>query len=175
MRQRLILFAPARVEALKEALDAGDVAAVVFQRPDAAGVAAAQQAGAAALIASERWADRVAADGLYVAGDAAAALRARPEGAICGVAAATRHAAMAAGEAGADYVAFEGAEAADLAKWWADLFEVPGVAAGPFADRDALIGSGAEFVAILDLFEMPSPAEAVASVNAALDARDAQP
>lgn len=42
-----------------------------------------------------------------------------------GVVCSTRDEAMRAGEAGADYIAFDGEKAAELARWWVELFTVP--------------------------------------------------
>lgn len=192
MRQRLILSVPAFVpaRALGEALAGGDVAAVVLQ-PDAAElialVAAAQEGGAAALVAAETWPAPGNADGLH-APPVAAVIRARPDGAVCGAAASSRHEAMLAGEAGADYVWFDGAgdphAASQLGAWWQALFETPAVVAGPMRGegREVLMSSGAEFVAMEDAFgagpdeiDAAAAADAVRQVNAVLDAAAQKP
>lgn len=83
----------------------------------------------------------------------------------------SRHDAMTFGEAGADYIAFSDGAAApallldqdgepvvieapddllSLAAWWADIFEVPGVAmlAASPEEADALAATGVDFVGI---------------------------
>lgn len=84
---------------------------------------------------------------------------------------------MLAGEAGADYLWFGGGgdveAAVALAAWWQALFQTPAVVAGPCSGSHlaALVGSKAEFVAMVDAFDGPEdPADAVVRVNAALDA-----
>jgi len=67
-------------------------------------------------------------------------------GADCGV---SRHLAMVAGEQDVDYVRFD-ALAVDTIAWWADLMEVPCVAAGGITLESApeLIQAGADFLAL---------------------------
>jgi thiamine-phosphate pyrophosphorylase len=82
-----------------------------------------------------------------------------------------RHAAMEAAEAEADYVAFP-AGALETLAWWAEIMEVPCVAwdADP-ADAEALVETGAEFIALAPaLWGTAEPAAEVATVQAAVDA-----
>lgn len=163
MRQRLILTLPGGLETarLKSALAAGDVAAVVLPADAERGaelVAAAQEAGAAALVAGAKWPAPFAADGLHLAKADRALFARRPSGAMCGGVASDRHDAMLVGEADADYVWFDGtadlATACALANWWQALFEVPAVVAGRSDETTlvALVGTRAEFVALVDVF-----------------------
>ena len=87
----------------------------------------------------------------------AAARRALGEGHIVGaMAGGSRHHAMELGEAGADYIAFACGNAADaatwreLVQWWAELFEVPCVAAGVTSPEEAaeLARAGADFIGV---------------------------
>lgn len=167
---RLILVLEAgdgATERLAAALAAAPVASVVIvaghgRSFDAASVAplvaAAQKAGAAALIAGDaRLARVLKADGIHLpasetlADDYVAARELISPRFIAGVdAGASRHDAMSAGEAGADYVGFSiapamapaltptltmaeeraaaVAERLELVAWWAEIFEVPCVA-----------------------------------------------
>ncbi|MEM9222948.1 MAG: thiamine phosphate synthase [Pseudomonadota bacterium] len=179
LRQRLILTAPDGVggKRLAAALAAGDVAAVVIDLGPLAPeqVVAIQAGGAAALVAASAWPAPHGADGLHLAVDRVSQLRKRPEGAICGAHAADRHGAMVIGEAGADYVWFDGAgdtqAACALGAWWSEMFEVPAVVAGPSDALAAMIGTRAEFVAMVDAFDgLGDEAALVNAANAALDA-----
>ncbi|MEO1102537.1 MAG: hypothetical protein AAFW98_02205 [Pseudomonadota bacterium] len=150
-------------------------AVVIAPGEDAAArVAAAQEAGAAALIAGGGWPVPFGADGLHLPADALSPIKAKPEGAMCGAAAGDRHGAMMAGEAGADYLWFDGAgdvaAACALGAWWQTVFEVPAVVAGGRADLKVLVESRAEFVAMVDAFDDHDEAALVAAANTALDA-----
>ena len=165
-------------ERLSAALAAASVASVVISAAagralDAASaaplVAAAQKAGAAALIAGDaRLARVLKADGIHLPvsetleDDYAAARALISPRFIAGVDAGTsRHDAMTAGEAGADYVGFgipvSGVDRAaaideriELIAWWAEIFEVPSVAFDVESPDEAraLSDAGADFVAI---------------------------
>lgn len=108
-------------------------------------------------------------DGVHATGPLEArlaAIGARRAPAMVGAVAQDRHEAMLLAEAGADYVAFAaddlGAEAARaLAAWWQPLFEVPVVVAGPLSDLAENAATGAEFVAVTDLFAAADPRHAV--------------
>ncbi|MEW5422427.1 thiamine phosphate synthase [Amorphus sp. 3PC139-8] len=203
-RTRLVLVAPitgpepidpARLES---ALAGGDVAAVIIDAGDggpetiqtlaAPMVAAAQAAGAAALLRGDsRVAGRVRADGVHVDSgveDLSAALeRFRPNGVVGAGGATGRHQAMVLGELDPDYVFFgrldrpdtDAAEpaAVELATWWAELFEVPAIAliGRDLGEAEELAASGVEFVAARDaVWKYPDgPAAAVAALNAAID------
>jgi thiamine-phosphate pyrophosphorylase len=175
---RLMLFTPpvddpvAVAPALKAALAAADVAAVILRLVDTdertatnrakilAGVV--QQHGAALLVDGRvEIAARAGADGAHLTGAeafAAAVERLKPDRiAGCG-GLHSRHDAMQAAEDDADYVMFGEPEngrrpslAAVLERvaWWAEVFEVPCVAyAGAPDEVAALARAGADFVAL---------------------------
>jgi thiamine-phosphate pyrophosphorylase len=174
---------------LAQALDAGDVAAVLLRLADAderslinrakALCPVAQDKGAALLLDGR--ADLVAragCDGAHLTGLAAfteALDRLKPDRiAGCG-GLATRHDAMVAAEAGADYVMFgepdetgarpSFAAVEERVAWWAEVFEFPcvGYAASP-AEVRPLAEAGADFVALGDwLWRDPQGAVAVAA------------
>lgn len=128
-------------------------------------VALAQANGVAALILGDAaLAKAAAADGVHLAqsptieDDYVAARKLLGSSMIVGAdAGASRHEAMCLGEAGADYVAFSGggtpdprATRLDLATWWADVFEIPGVAldVATVDEAEALAATGIDFVAV---------------------------
>lgn len=159
--------------ALTEALDAGDVAAVVLRLAPGderalinrikALAPACRQRDVALLV--EGHPDLVArggADGAHVSGidafgDALEGLK--PERIVgCG-GLLTRHDAMLAAERGADYVMFGEPDAHNMRPafalieervgWWADVFEAPCVGyAGSREEIAALVAAGADFVAL---------------------------
>jgi thiamine-phosphate pyrophosphorylase len=100
----------------------------------------------------------------------------------------SRHDAMTFGEAGADYIAFSDAVGApaplvdedgdpveidapddllSLAAWWADIFEVPGVAMVATSPEDSqdLASTGIDFVAVV-VPSSGSPADIQAMMRA---------
>ena len=194
---RLFLVTPSGADAatfapkLREALAAGDVAAVLITDGGEALAAALapiiQQAGAAALILDDtRLAGHVKADGVQVTTGIAdlrlAADSFKPKRIVGAGNIASRHAAMEAGEAGADYLFFgrphgdthdaPHPKALDLAEWWSELMAIPAVVmAGraPESIGDAA-STGAAFVAVNDaVWSHPEgPAEAVRAANAML-------
>lgn len=199
---RLVLVTPPRAEPepfaahLAEALDAGDVAAVLIAGDvhgrDADELAArlvpvVQSAGAAALIADDtRLAGRVKADGVHITAgldDLRLAVGKFGSKLIVGMGNVTsRHAAMVAGEVEPDYLFFgrphgdthdePHPKALELAAWWAELTNIPAVAmAGRSLDSIARAAvSGADFVAAHDaVWAHPGgAAEAVAAAETAL-------
>lgn len=187
---RLYLIAPAGLPAarLTEALDAGDVAALLLRDATAASgalVRAAQERGAAVLVENDAGlAKTLGADGVHLGpgGRVQATRRQLAKDAIVGASCGrSRHSAMLAGEAGADYVAFAGREESEAApaepgilEWWQTMMELPCVAMGPIplADVRALAEAGADFVALEDaVWAHPDgPAAAVAEANRRLAA-----
>lgn len=195
---RLMLITPelAETEAFlpgfQAALAAGDVAAVVIRLEPADDrtrlarakplIAAAQDAGAAALLAGDSIEDIVGksgADGLHVF-DLAAALEAverfAPEKIVgCGPLA-SRDDAMSAGEAGVDYVTFGDLEGErpfdatlDRVSWWTPIFQTPCVGiANDLDDVSALAEADAEFAAVGEAVwrHEQGPAAAVAAALA---------
>jgi len=86
----------------------------------------------------------------------------------------SRHDAMTAGEMDVDYVFFgpvdgsDDAEAADLAQWWSETFEIPGVLSLP-APMPGTDARGAEFLALsASLWSAPSPAAFIRDIAASL-------
>ncbi len=166
---------------LAEACAGGAVAAVLLRLAPAdertlvnhvkALAAAAQEKGAALIIASETDVDlsvvaaRAGADGVHTSRGvgAAQALRERLKGErILGAGnVRSRHEAMELGEAGVDYVMFgeprpDGSlpsldAVVEQAAWWAEIFETPCVAYAPsLAAVAALARTRAEFIALGD-------------------------
>ena len=81
----------------------------------------------------------------------------------------SRHDAMSFGELGVDYVMFGplgGAadpQAADLAQWWAETFEVPAIYSDPAADPARIGAVAAEFIALSDCVWEGADAAAILS------------
>jgi thiamine-phosphate pyrophosphorylase len=170
-----------------------DVAAVLLRLPDAderslinwvkAAAAGVQAAGAALLVDGRPdIVARAGADGAHLSGPGAlkAAVRMLKPNYIAGAGGlCSRHDAMVAAEAGADYVMFGEPDAAghppsreaviDRVAWWAEVFEIPCVAYASALDGiDALVSTGADFVAVGDaLFEDPRGPRAAAADAAA--------
>jgi thiamine-phosphate pyrophosphorylase len=170
---------------LRAALKAGDVASVIiepagraeaaFQRFAEELVPLVQDAGAAAIVAEDtRCAGRVRADGFHTStGDIAmlgeAVARFSPKLIVGASGFNTRHEAMEAGERLPDYIFFGkfGADRdpephkrnVELARWWAEIVEVPCILQGG-ASLDHLARAaetGAEFVALsAAIFAEPS-------------------
>jgi thiamine-phosphate pyrophosphorylase len=142
-----------------------------------------QAAGAAVLLEDD--ADlvrRSGADGVHVTTGGTKAIRAaieaiKPDG-IVGVGhIRTRHDAMSFGELGVDYVMFgplggaSDPEAAELAQWWAETFEIPAIHADPAAEPDRTGSTGAEFIALSDcIWAAPDPAAALLDFDRAVKA-----
>ena len=148
---RLYLITPPKLdpkpfgEVLKAALDAGDVAFILNDRPDLAA--------------------KLGCDGVHIGQEDTPYAEARSlmgKDRIVGVTCHdSRHLAIEAGEAGADYVAFgafyptatkEAKTACDIEvlQWWTELMVVPAVAIGGITVDNAppLIAAGADFLAV---------------------------
>lgn len=175
---RLYLITPPIADAaafaptLKAALAAGDVAAVLLRLADGddrtqinrvkALAPAAQAAGAALLLEGHAGlVARSGADGAHVAaGEVADALEAlKPDWVVGAGEMSSRHDAMTAAEAGCDYVMFGEPDARghrppfdtvlERVSWWAEVFEIPGVAYAASVEEIApLIQAGADFIAV---------------------------
>ncbi|HMQ57390.1 MAG TPA: thiamine phosphate synthase [Rhizobiaceae bacterium] len=184
--------------ALSAALSGGDVASVLVAAHGLAEDAYAarlqlltpliQQAGAAALADTDtRAMGRTGADGVHLAVAAPAlsdAVKRLSPGRIVGAGGAeTRHDALELGEANPDYLLFGriGADKRpaahpknlDLAAWWAEFVEIPGVilAGAEIGSVVEAAATGADFVAVGSaVFDHADPAAAVAEINALLDA-----
>lgn len=139
-----------------------------------------QAAGAAVLIEDDvDLARRLGADGVHVTTGGVKAIRAatdalKPDG-IVGVGnIRSRHDAMSFGELDVDYVMFGplgGAadpQAAELAQWWAETFEVPAIYSDPAAEPAGVATIAAEFVALSDcIWSATDPASALAAFDQA--------
>ncbi|WP_029353163.1 thiamine phosphate synthase [Bosea sp. 117] len=169
-----LIAAPARGDenglgaAIRAAGHRVDIAAVLLRRPAGAAfepaplLAAAHEISAACLAEGDVGALKQGFDGVHLDGIAAlqAAIGAVHPHGIAGVGGLrTRHDAMTAGELGADYVMFGEPDSAgrraafdavlERIEWWAQLFEPPCVGyAETLAEADALIGAGADFIAV---------------------------
>jgi thiamine-phosphate pyrophosphorylase len=160
---------PSCARMLDEALAAAPVAALLLPRGNRAEasykalvksvVARAQAAGVAVLIEGEPGLVRtLGADGLHVAGDleqvkqATAALK--PDYIVGAGNIASRDDAMSKGELGADYIFFgplsgpRDPEQRDMARWWAEIMEVPSVLSDPAATAETATAEGAEFIGL---------------------------
>lgn len=118
-----------------------------------------QGAGCAVLVEDDVGLARASgADGVHVTGDIEAirdAIAAVKPALIVGAGPmGTRHDAMSAGELDVDYVLFgplDGAfdsDAAEMAAWWAQTFEIPAVFSDPGAQGATVDDQGAEFLAL---------------------------
>lgn len=181
-----------------DALSGGDVASLIlvgdameeteFQNYCEAIVPAAQARGVAVVISGDsRVVGRVGADGIHLETGKAEigdAVRKHDGRLIVGAGGAkTRHDALELGEAQPDYIFFgrfgydqdpvPHPRNLDLAKWWAEIVNVPCIAQGgsDIASVEAVAATGAEFVALSSaVFGGPlSPAEAVRTANELLD------
>lgn len=178
----LVQSGPRALEQIALAFEAAGIASVIIQADTAEAakplIAAAQKAGAAALLAGNaQLARTLKADGVHlpVGSTEADYEEARnilgQRFIVGGDAGRSRDAAMRLGEAGAEYIGFgipefvgdtESARARqlDLIQWWAEIFEVPCVAfdvATP-SDAEALARAGADFIAVRLASDM-SPAD----------------
>ena len=143
-----------------------------------------QAAGAAVLVEDDvALAQSIGADGVHVTSGGAKAIRAatealKPDGIVGAGNVRSRHDAMSFGELDVDYVMFGplgGAvdpQAAELAQWWAETFEVPAVHSNPAAAPDAADETGAEFLALSDcVWAKGDPAASLAAFATAQKAK----
>lgn len=177
MTAQIILIAPADADAadctqkLDAALTAAPVAAMVVPRGQRSEgsyktlvkgvVGRAQAAGVAVLIEGDPGLVRMlGADGLHVEGgvnEVKAAIAAlKPDYIVGAGQVVSRHDAMSKGELGPDYVFFgplsgsRDPEQREIARWWAELMEVPAVLSDPHATVDTATSEGADFIALSD-------------------------
>lgn len=151
-----------------------------YARLATAAVNIGQGAGCAVLLEDDAaLARRLGADGVHVTGGpdavAAAISTIKPAMIVGAGNLHSRHDAMTAGEMDVDYVFFGStdgrpdAQAADLAEWWAQTFEVPAVLSQPDALADTADARGAEFLALSQsLWSAPEPAHAMRAIAASL-------
>ena len=207
---RLYLITPILDDAsfaprLAEACATGVVAAVLLRLAPAdergltnlvkALAPAAQEHGAAVIVASEATADlanvaaRGGADGVHIPGNPARLRELRErltERAIGAGAIRSKDDAMGLGEAGADYLLFgeprpDGSlpsleSVVERASWWAEIFETPCVAFAPSLEAvEPLAATQAEFIGLGDaVWSHPEgPAAAVKAAAEILERREA--
>ncbi len=140
-----------------------------------------QAAGAAVLLEDDvDLVRRTGADGVHVTTGGAKAIRAavaalKPDGIVGAGNVRTRHDAMSFGELDVDYVFFgpvggaHDPEAAELASWWAETFEVPAVLSLPDARPDESLPRNVEFIALSDsVWGAARPAELLSQLGHAL-------
>jgi thiamine-phosphate pyrophosphorylase len=99
-------------------------------------------------------------DGLHVEGGVsdvkAAASVLKPDYIVGAGKIASRHDAMSKGEVGPDYVFFgplsgsRDPEQREMARWWAEIMEVPSVLSDPAATAESATSEGAEFIGLGD-------------------------
>ena len=156
---------------LDEALAASPVAALLLRR-GARGEGSykalvkavaprAQAAGVAVLIEGDPgWVRTLGADGVHVEGginEVRAATEAlKPDFIVGAGQIASRHDAMSKGELGPGYIFFgplsgtRDPEQREMARWWAEIMEVPSVLSDPMATAETATAEGSEFIALSD-------------------------
>lgn len=175
MTAQIFLVAPVEADAatclakLDEALAAAPVAAMLIPRGNRSEgsyksivksvVGRAQGAGVAVLIEGDPGLVRMlGVDGLHVEGgvaDVKAATSALKPDYIVGAGnIASRHDAMSKGELGPDYIFFgplsgsRDPEQREMARWWAEIMEVPSVLSDPAATPESATAEGGEFIGL---------------------------
>jgi thiamine-phosphate pyrophosphorylase len=157
------------VAKLDEALLATRVAALLVPRAKRsegnykalvkAVVPRAQAAGAAVIIEGDPGLVRMlGADGLHVEGGVnevrAATSALKPDYIVGAGKIASRHDAMSKGELGPDYVFFgplggqRDPEQREMARWWAEIMEIPSVLSDPAATPESATAEGGEFIGL---------------------------
>jgi len=180
---------------LDEALAATSVAALLLRRGSRSegsykalvkSVAPrAQAAGIAVLIEGDPGLVRtLGVDGVHVEGgidEVRAATQALKPDFIVGAGnIASRHDAMSKGELGPDYIFFgplSGArdpEQREMARWWAEIMDVPSVLSDPAATAETATSEGAEFIALSDSL-WSAPEGVTARLGAIAKALEAKP
>jgi thiamine-phosphate pyrophosphorylase len=177
MTAQIFLIAPADIDApscvkkLDEALAASPVAALLLPRGARSegsykalvkSVAPrAQAAGVAVIIEGDPGLVRMlGVDGVHVEGGVsevgAATAALKPDYIVGAGQIASRHDAMSKGELGPDYVFFgplsgsRDPEQRDMARWWAEIMEVPSVLSDPAATAETATSEGSEFIGLGD-------------------------
>ncbi len=157
------------VAKLNEALAAAPVAAMLLPRGTRSEgayktlvkgvVGKAQAAGVAVLIEGEPGLVRMlGADGLHVEGDVsdvkAATAALKPDYIVGAGKIESRHDAMSKAELEPDYIFFgplsgtRDPEQREMARWWAEIMQVPSVLSDPAATAETATSEGAEFIAL---------------------------
>jgi thiamine-phosphate pyrophosphorylase len=203
-RCRLYLITPPRIEAafddaLKRALDGGDVASLQLRLKGVADdevlragerLMRIAQARHVAFIVNDRpdLAKRLGADGVHVGQEDASYGEARgllgPDRIVGVTCHASRHLAMEAAEAGADYVAFgafyptatkepKARAEPEILTWWQEIMQIPCVAIGGITAENGapLVEAGADFLAVSSGVwdHAQGPKAAVAAFNMMFD------
>ena len=201
MTAQIFLIAPADADAalclqkLDEALAAAAVAALLIPRGQRSEgsyktlvkgvVSRAQAAGVAVLIEGEPGLVRtLGADGLHVEGGVsdvkAATSVLKPDFIVGAGRIASRHDAMSKGELGPDYIFFgplSGArdpEQREMARWWAEIMEVPSVLSDPAATPESATAEGGEFIGLGDSL-WTAPEGVTARLSAIVKALETSP
>lgn len=178
---------------LMSVLTGPDIAALLVRRGELGDAAYAelaerlvqigQAAGAAVLVENDpALAHTLGADGVHISDGGIKALREaiamlKPDAIVGAGNIRSRHDAMSFGELDIDYVMFGplgGAadpQAAELAQWWAETFEVPAVHSDPQAEAGRGDTTGAEFLALSDcIWQGEDPSEALKAFTAGAEA-----
>lgn len=198
MTAQIFLIAPAEADAplclrmLDEALAGARVAVLLLPRGTRSEgsyktlvknvVGHAQGAGVAVLIEGDPGLVRMlGADGLHVEGgvnDVKAATAAlKPDYIVGAGQIASRHDAMSKGELGPDYIFFgplsgsRDPQQREIARWWAEIMEVPSVLSDPAATAETATAEGGDFIALGDsLWSAPEGVtERLAAIAKALE------
>src|ERR1700712_873781 len=156
---------------LDEALAASPVAAMLLPRGNRgegayealvkAVAPRAQAAGVAVLIEGDPGLVRtLGVDGLHVEGGVgevkAATAALKPDFIVGAGSIASRHDAMSKGELGPDYIFFgplsgpRDPEQREMARWWAEIMEVPSVLSDPAAPGETAPAEGGDFIGLGD-------------------------
>ena len=201
MTAQIFLVAPAEADGasclqkLDEALAAAAVAALLIPRGNRseggykavvkAVVGRAQGAGVAVLIEGDPGLVRMlGVDGLHVHGsvsDVKAATSALKPDFIVGAGdIASRHDAMSKGELGPDYIFFgplsgtRDPEQREMARWWAEIMEIPSVLSDPAATPESATAEGGEFIGLGESL-WAAPEGVTARLNAIVKALETSP
>jgi thiamine-phosphate pyrophosphorylase len=201
MTAQIFLVAPAEADGpnclqkLDEALSAAPVAAMLIPRGKRsegayksvvkAVVGRAQGAGVAVLIEGDPGLVRMlGVDGLHVeggVGDVKAATSAlKPDFIVGAGQIASRHDAMSKGELGPDYIFFgplSGArdpEQREMARWWAEIMEIPSVLSDPAATPESATAEGGEFIGLGESL-WSAPEGVTARLSAIIKALESSP
>ena len=180
---------------LDEALAATEVAALLLRR-GARGESSyktlvktvaprAQAAGIAVLIEGDPGLVRtLGVDGVHVEGginEVRAATQAlKPDFIVGAGSIASRHDAMSKGELGPDYIFFgplsgvRDPEQREMARWWAEIMDVPSVLSDPAATAETATSEGSEFIALSDSL-WSAPEGVTARLGAIAKALEAKP
>jgi len=176
LRQRYTLGRSHRAIAQSLSVSHGAVGATVGR---------AQAAGVAVLIEGDPGLVRMlGVDGLHVEGGVnevkAATSALKPDFIVGAGQIASRHDAMSKGELGPDYIFFgplSGArdpEQREMARWWAEIMDVPSVLSDPAATAETATSEGAEFIALSDSL-WSAPEGVTARLGAIAKALEAKP